>query len=135
MRTPFNPQGDANTLIDKMIGNAYDIVKYVACYLREIRYVAENMEQVFIAANGNRRVLTGNPGGTSSLALALPSGVTVADIDSITAQAVMGGNVFLPGSSTFAVGASSTHVNITGIDASLRAADFKVIITTSTFTG
>ena len=50
IRPTNDPYGGVNPLIDKMIGNAYDIVKYVAANLKTIRYVAENMETVFQAA-------------------------------------------------------------------------------------
>lgn len=50
MQPVHSPVGGAGPLIDKMIGNAYDIVKYVAKYLKEIRYVAENMEKIWEVA-------------------------------------------------------------------------------------
>ena len=130
MRPVNNPYGGVNPLIDKMIGNAYDIVKYVARYLKEIRYVAENMEHVFIAANGNRVILTGTASG-ASLNIPLPNGLVVADIQSITVQALDGGALFLPGSSTFSFGVFGGQVAITISNSSLNDAVFQVMITTA----
>jgi hypothetical protein len=45
-RNPHDPFGGADTFVDKMIGNAYEVVKFVARYVKEIRYVALNMEHV-----------------------------------------------------------------------------------------
>lgn len=133
MRTPFNPYGGVNPLIDKMIGNAYDIVKYVAKYLKEIRYVAENMENVFIAANGNRVLLQGNPGGDTALAVDFPEALDASNILSITVLALTaGGNIYTPGADTFNFGTVGSQVVIS-IDAGLvelHTADFKIQLIT-----
>lgn len=112
MRTPFNPYGGVNPLIDKMIGNAYDIVKYVARYLKEIRYVAENMESIYDAVHGYRYLLTGNPGGSTSLALPLPGNVQAYNINSITVLAVNGDTLWTPGPDTFNFGIAGGQVVI-----------------------
>lgn len=52
MQNPFNPEAGTNPLVDKLIGNAYDVVKYVAHYVKEIRYVALNMADVHRVSQG-----------------------------------------------------------------------------------
>lgn len=47
MRNPLDGKGGADSLVDTLIGNAYEVVAYVAYYVKEIRYVAFNMEHVF----------------------------------------------------------------------------------------
>ena len=65
IRPTNDPYGGVNPLIDKMIGNAYDIVKYVARYLKEIRYVAENMDKVYEAAQNMQS--SGSGGGSANM--------------------------------------------------------------------
>lgn len=45
-QNPMNPVAGTNPFIDKLIGNAYDVIKYVAYYVKEIQYVALNMADV-----------------------------------------------------------------------------------------
>lgn len=47
MRTEQDCKGGNASIVDRMIGNSYDVVKYVARYLKEIRYVAFNMEHIY----------------------------------------------------------------------------------------
>lgn len=44
--------GNHTTLVDKMVGTAYDVVRYVASNLDKIIYVSENMEAIHTAATG-----------------------------------------------------------------------------------
>ena len=44
---PFNPKAGNDSVVDALIGSAYEVVKYVAYYVKEIRYVAFNMEHVY----------------------------------------------------------------------------------------
>lgn len=115
MNNSFNPYGGVNPLIDKMIGNAYDIVKYVARYLKEIRYVAENMETVYIAANGNRTMafITGD-GVTNPLMAPLPSAVaSTENIRTIDVAAHYNGDtITMPGPDTFEFSVSGGNVVI-----------------------
>lgn len=115
MNNTLNPYGGVNPLIDKMIGNAYDIVKYVAKYLREIRYVAENMKYVFTAANGNRTVLrqTGD-GIASTLWIDLPVDFDMATVDSVNVAAFYssGTVVTFPAPDTFGFSISAGQVVI-----------------------
>lgn len=114
MRNSMNPYGGVNPLIDKMIGNAYDIVKYVAKYLREIRYVAENMEYVYTAANGNRTILTQLADGSGDpITIALPDGLTVGQIESINVTALYDdGVITMPAPDTFEFNVSGGNINI-----------------------
>ena len=114
MRNSMNPYGGVNPLIDKMIGNAYDIVKYVAKYLREIRYVAENMEYVYTAANGNRTILTQLADGSGGpITIALPDGLTVGQIESINVTALYDDDVItMPAPDTFEFNISGGNINI-----------------------
>ena len=113
MRNSMNPYGGVNPLIDKMIGNAYDIVKYVAKYLREIRYVAENMEYVYTAANGNRTILTQLADGSGDpITIALPDGLTVGQIESINVTALYDDVITMPAPDTFEFNVSGGNINI-----------------------
>lgn len=77
---PYDGRGHTG-LIDKMIGNAYDVVKYVARHLDVIRYVATNMENIYVVAtNLKRSVLVISETGLANTtkSVALPEGVTPA---------------------------------------------------------
>lgn len=50
IRCSTDPYGGVNPLIDKMIGNSYQTVKFVSGYCKEIRYVAEKMEDIYLVA-------------------------------------------------------------------------------------
>ena len=50
MRTVNDPYGGYSPLVDKMIGNAYEVVKHVAMNLMYIRHVSANLEQVYTVA-------------------------------------------------------------------------------------
>lgn len=54
MRTCNDPCGNnPTTLVDKMIGTAYDVVRYVAANMEKLLYIADNMEAIHNAAGGN----------------------------------------------------------------------------------
>ena len=134
MRTVNNPYGGVNPLIDKMIGNAYDIVKYVARYLKEIRYVAENMENVYIAANGNRVLLQADAVGDLDLAITIPDTLDLATAQSVTAMAyTTDGDIYLPGADTFNFGISgdTVTISISPSVSALSTATYKVQLTTN----
>ena len=52
MQNPFSPKAGNNSAVDALIGNAYEVVKYVAYYVKEIQYVALNMVDVHRVAQG-----------------------------------------------------------------------------------
>lgn len=52
MRTVNDPYSNPTTLVDKMIGTAYDVVRYVANNMEKLLYVADNMEAIHTAATG-----------------------------------------------------------------------------------
>ena len=70
---PYRADGNA-PLVDRMIGTAYDVVKYVARHLDVIRYVAANMENIYEVASNLKRsgVVLGETltaGATASVAI------------------------------------------------------------------
>lgn len=133
MRTPFNPYGGVNPLIDKMIGNAYDIVKYVARYLKEIRYVAENMEHVYDAVHGYRHHVEAWSQGYTTLTFQMPNSVSIESVTSIESVAINGGSVYLPGPDTYNLGVDYGTIVISinpNAPSNLRYALFRVTFNT-----
>lgn len=130
MRQVHDPYGGVNPLIDKMIGNAYDIVKYVARYLKEIRYVAENMEYVYDAAH-NKKVVVEEQAYGSNLYIPLPSGVSMDNLENIEVIALDDSQVFFPASNTFNYGVNYDEVVIS-ISPSLTSATFRCTFRYST---
>ena len=132
MRPVNNPYGGVNPLIDKMIGNAYDIVKYVAKYLREIRYVAENMETIFDVAHGYRVMLVGTPQGDTTLNLQLPDNLSNSAINGIDATAHIDGNVYVAGPQTFncKIIGDQVVISISGDTANMTYAEFRITLNT-----
>lgn len=132
MLNPFNPMGGVNPLIDKMIGNAYEIVKYVARYLREIRYVAENMQYVYAAANGNTHRTSAIASGFE-LFIPLPAGIDMTLLQAVTVMAVVNDDTYyFPGPDTFNFGVNSGNVVI-AIQSDvpeLETAEYVVVLTT-----
>ena len=57
MRTVNDPYGGYSPLVDKMIGNAYEVVKHVAMNLVYVRHVSANLEQVYTVATNIEAVL------------------------------------------------------------------------------
>lgn len=52
VQNPFETKAGNNSVVDALIGNAYEVVKYVAYYVKEIRYVALNMADVHRVSQG-----------------------------------------------------------------------------------
>lgn len=46
-RQPFHPLGGPDTLVDKMVGNAYEQVKLVAINLPYIKHVSDQLENIY----------------------------------------------------------------------------------------
>ncbi len=133
MRPCHNPYGGVNPLIDKMIGNAYDIVKYVARHLKEIRYLAENMSTIYDVAHGYRVQLNGNPQGNNSFSLAIPNNIAPSDITGLSAIAMYSNQIFVPSPETFSFGVNGQNVIISINDTDmpdLVNADFKITLAT-----
>lgn len=130
-RPVHDPYGGVNPLIDKMIGNAFDIVKYVARHLREIRYLAENMELVHIVANMNRKytvLVSGN--GTGTFSVPIDEAIVAANIESISviAENVEGIRVF-PAADSFSYvlnADSEVVINVQNVD--LYSANYKITV-------
>ena len=132
MNNSMNPYGGVNPLIDKMIGNAYDIVKYVAKYLREIRYVAENMEYVYTAANGNARRLNATAAG-NTLLVPIPVDLDMTLLQAVTVMAVVNDTTYyFPAPDTFAFNVVTGNVAITIYNdvPALTTAEYVVVMTT-----
>lgn len=131
-RPVHDPYGGVNPLIDKMIGNAFDIVKYVARYLKEVRYVAENMETVYNAVNLSRKysvLATGT--GDDTLIVFIDDSIVLDDIENIAVIATTVDNVrVFPAADTFSYvlnNDSSVLINI--IDANLVSVQYKITVT------
>lgn len=87
---PLNPRTGTNPLIDSLIGNAYEVVKYVAYYVKEIRYVAHNMEHVFrVSEKLYQNVLQ------VETILTLDSEITIALPEGVTTEMVIGNSVLV----------------------------------------
>lgn len=101
MRNSTDLLGGINPAIDKLIGNAFEIVKYVAEHLKEIRYVAQNMEDIHAVATGTVRsqlLLTATVATTQTV-MELPENFPVEDIQDISMTVVTNaGNVYPFGS-------------------------------------
>lgn len=81
MRSSQDPLGGADPLTDKLIGNAYQAVKYVSRYVKEIRYLALNMEHIYrISRSMYQNILqvTTLTALGADYAIDLPEGVTPA---------------------------------------------------------
>lgn len=98
------PNGHAS-LVDKMIGNAYEVVRYVAKHLDMIRYVGSNMENIHeIATNlkTNGLVLGTVLGLNETASIAIPEGVSQASILSSSVMLVdLDGSLYGPDSGYF----------------------------------
>lgn len=136
IRPGSDPYGGVNPLIDKMIGNAYDIVKYVARYLKEIRYVAENMHLINEAVNGRVISISVLNDGQSQIAIELDETVAVEDIESISVITYNSGQVFTSSPETFTYNIDNGILLIHAegpVD--LNYAEFKITITMRRVTG
>ena len=134
MRPCHNPYGGVNPLIDKMIGNAYDIVKYVASYLKEIRYVAENMQTVHTAVHGTQIELnvTGD-GVETTLVATFPDGINWDGIRNVAVMAyATTGSMYFPGPDTFNYGVAlngDVTISINSGMEDLLEAEYRITVT------
>jgi hypothetical protein len=134
MNNCMNPYGGVNPLIDKMIGNAYDIVKYVARYLKDIRYVAENMATVYAAVNGTRTMLTAVADGLSStLTVAMPVDFDYTTLRTVNVMAIYeGSTVTFPGPDTFeyVIANDVMTINLHSVLPQVALATYHIALTT-----
>lgn len=89
MRTVNDPFGSPMTLVDKMIGNEYDIVKFVAQNMDFVRHVQANLEALVELSNNLKTsgLLLGSTGlPTETTSITLPEGVTQ---DAVLASSVL----------------------------------------------
>ena len=136
MRPVHDPYGGVNPLIDKMIGNAYDVVKYVARYLKEIRYIAENMGTVYSAVHGSKIFFSGVPEmGDSDIQFQLDEDVNLGNIENISVIAVAtNGNMYFPDPNTFNFGVDTTGLITVSFDdgnPDLVTATYRVVVTST----
>lgn len=81
VQNPFEVRSGNNSVVDALIGNAYEVVKYVAYYVKEIQYVALNMADVHrVSQNLYEHVLLEDDilSLGSEIEFELPNGVTAA---------------------------------------------------------
>ena len=119
MRPVNDPYGGVNPLIDKMIGNAYNIVRYVAYHLKEIRYVAENMEDIHAVATGTvRSQALVTAVATNSTSLPLPEDIPVNDIQAMSVLITTStGEIYLPSVTSFNVIFDGSNLVVTLVGA------------------
>ncbi len=132
MRPVTDPYGGINPIIDKMIGNAYDIVKYVAKYLREIRYVAENMGTIFAAANLTlKSTVIAEGTGANTLLVPIVDAIPRANIENIAVLAVdAAGNLVFPANNTFSyVFNMAGEVFISIASSALLSSTYRITVT------
>lgn len=89
IRTAQDPYGGRTGLVDKLIGNAFDVVHLVARHINEIKYLVSNMEAIIIIANNlpdtSTKTTTGRVGNRgATVVVPMPTGVTMANIVSST---------------------------------------------------
>ena len=104
-RNSHDPFGGADTFVDKMIGNAYEVVKFVARYIKEIRYVAFNMEHIYrVSQKTYENILLTqsiNALGTT-FEIEFPEGVTpLMVINSAVTVHTIAGTIYGPSADTF----------------------------------
>lgn len=117
IRNVNDPYGGNAPLVDKMIGTAYDVVKYVARHVKSIEKVACNMVSVVALAKEvrlNKVVTDVVPAAGATVSLAMPVGVTAASIvgfDVLVKQT--NGDMFPLGSVHFTADFSTTGLDFT----------------------
>jgi len=107
MRNSQDPYGSHASLVDRVIGNAYEVVKAVYLRLGEIGYIASNMEAVVITAKNlpdtSTVMVPGRLGQRGErVEIAMSSKVTM---DTLVASSVMildaAGNAYQDGNGNF----------------------------------
>ena len=103
MRCENDPRGGRNPIIDKIVGNGYTIIKFVAQYMREIVYVADNMEAIYITANGGVKrqttLTTTIVDGTPQITVT--PHVVKEHIENISVQIKQGNSIYFPDPSLY----------------------------------
>lgn len=115
-RNCHDPYGSPSILVDKMIGTAYEIVKYVAERMPALQSISDNMEDLtLIATNARKEVdLVGVASGLGiTVNVAMPAGVADTDVRWVNAVIYGSDGVTYPASSTtFTVRVQSGAVRI-----------------------
>ena len=105
LRGSMEQLGGLTGMVDKMIGNAFPIVRTVADNIDAVNYCKDNMEAIVLVAEQleseityNLTTVAGTIGAEASIPY--PSGVTNAKVRGMTVILVAGdGTVYLPGES------------------------------------
>lgn len=134
-RNSHDPFGGADTFVDKMIGNAYEVVKFVARYVKEIRYVAFNMEHIYrVSQNIYENILLTQPINAlgTTFEIALPEGVTPSMVinSSVTVQTTAG-TIYGPSADTFSWIIENNKLKVTvplGAPAGMVGADIRWLL-------
>lgn len=105
MRNTLDPFGGSDTVVDKVIGNAYDVVLAVRMKLRELMFIVANMDSLMEIANNlkSTTVVSGISGvaGATTI-IQLPLGMSPLKILSSTVMlADQFGNMYTPDSGYF----------------------------------
>ena len=93
-RGTLDPYGGPLTLVDKMIGSAYEYVKIVALNINVIKYLAYNLEAIIQAAKidfaNGIQVITGGitPAAGAIKSIPLPAGVLMTDLRQSTVMII-----------------------------------------------
>lgn len=132
MRPINDPYGGVNPLIDKMIGNAYSIVKYVALNLKEICYLAENMQLIHDVAHGYRFEIEGDPAGATTLTIPLPDGMNITSIRGVEVVAHYLDQIYVAGADTFnyEIASGAVQISINSENTAARNAIYYATIST-----
>lgn len=134
MRTVNDPYGGYSPLVDKMIGNAYEVVKHVAMNLMYVRHVSANLEQVYtVATNINavaakldnidtiatkvdtlqsQKVVTGTAAAVSA-STSIAMGTAATTVKGVTVKVTgSNGSVYFPGAGTFTYSLSGSNLTV-----------------------
>jgi len=106
-RNQMDPYGGSTSLVDKVIGNAYNVVLAVYRNLAEIKYVVSHMESIVTLAKNlpdtsNVLVLSNMGGLGQTVFIDLPERVTVESMTSFSVLLVdAAGNGYQDGNGNF----------------------------------
>lgn len=91
MRSSFDPFGSDTMLIDKMIGNAYKIVEFVATNMAHVRRASFYMKNIYDASQRLTKLieLTGPATGGQFVDVALPEVQIEGEDGTVTARQIL----------------------------------------------
>lgn len=86
-RPTFDPEGSASLPVDKLLGNAYPVVKAVADKLPAIDYLADNIDGLVGLTESNKDAAVAAATAAAASAVAADTSADLADTDRLAAQA------------------------------------------------